>query len=280
MHEPRRILSISDSIGLGHAGRDLAIAERLRSRRPGLEIDRLAGHPARLLIEQAGESILPEAAAFQETGFAEDSADEFSLNITRYATHVVGAWVRAARAVLNATQRRPYDLVVGDETYELAIAFALLPRLKKLPWAIIYDFFGLEAMTRNPLEHVVVQALNRIWCGGRRGKPPPFDLILFVGEPDDVPDTALGWRLPNARAYAKRHFPFTGYALGFDPLTYADRHNLRKAPGYDEHPLVVCSVGGTAVGADLLRRCFAAYPRIRARVANARMVVVRWRVAR
>jgi len=274
MHEARRILFISDSIGLGHAGRDLAVAERLRSRRPGLEIDWLAGHPARLLIEEAGESILPEAAAFQETGFAEDSADEFSLNITRYATHVVGAWVRAARAVLNATQRRPYDLVVGDETYELAIAFALLPRLKKLPWAVIYDFFGLDAMTRNPLEHAVVQALNRLWCGGRRGKPPPFDLTLFLGEPDDVPDTALGWRLPNARGYAKRHFQFTGYALGFDPSTYTDRHNLRKVLGYDEHALVICSVGGTAVGADLLRRCVAAYPRIRARVANARMVVV------
>jgi predicted glycosyltransferase len=270
----RRILFISDSIGLGHARRDLAIAEQLRARRPSLEIDWLAGHPATRLIEEAGESILPESAAFEETGFAEDSAEEFSLNITRYATHALGAWARAARAALGVTRRRAYDLVVGDETYELTIAFTLLPRLKKLPWVIIYDFFGLDAMTRNPLEHGMVHALNRLWCGGSRGKPPPFDLTLFVGEPDDVPDRALGWRLPNARDYARRHFEFTGYALGFDPSAYTDRHNLRVALGYGEDPLVVCSVGGTAVGADLLRRCVAAYPSIRARVASARMVLV------
>jgi predicted glycosyltransferase len=274
MPEPRRILFISDSIGLGHAARDLAIAQRLRGRRPGLEIDWLAGQPATDLIEHAGESILAEAAAFEETTFAEQSAEGFSLNLPRYATHVLLAWARAARAVLNVTGRRPYDLVVGDETYELAIAFALWPRLKKLPWVIIYDFFGLNAMTRDPLERGVVQVLNRIWCGGTRAKPPPFDLTLFVGEPDDIPDATLGWRLPSARRYAQRHFQFTGYALGFDPATYTDRHKLRKALGYNEHPLIVCSVGGTAVGADLLRRCVAAYPLIRARVANARMVVV------
>ena len=269
-----RILFISSSIGLGHAARDLAIAEQLRGRRPDLEIDWLAGHPATRLIEAAGESILPEAAVFQETGFAEDSAEEFSLNLTRYATRALGAWARAARAILNVTRRRSYDLVVGDETYELTIAFALAPRLKKLPWVIIYDFFGLDAMTRNPLERGVVHVLNRIWCGGGRGKPSPFDLTLFVGEPDDVPDAPLGWRLPNARDYAERHFQFTGYALGFDPSTYTDRHNLRRTLGYNEHPLILCSVGGTAVGADLLRRCVAAYPLIRARVADARMVVV------
>jgi predicted glycosyltransferase len=274
MPHPRRILFISDSIGLGHAARDLAIAQRLRSGRPGLEIDWLAGHPATGPIEQAGESILPEAAAFEETTFAEQRAEGFSLNLPRYATHALRAWARAARAVLNLTQRRSYDLVVGDETYELAIAFALWPGLKKLPWVIIYDFFGLHPMTHDPLERGVVHVLNRIWCGGIRGKPPPFDLTLFVGEPDDIPNAALGWRLPNARGYAQRHFQFTGYALGFDPATYTDRHKLRKTLGYNEHPLVVCSVGGTAVGADLLRRCVAAYPLIRARVANARMVVV------
>jgi predicted glycosyltransferase len=274
MKKPRRILFISGSIGLGHAGRDLAIARQLRKGRPGLEIDWLAGHPATRLIEEAGESILPEAAAFQETGFAEDSADVFSLNLTRYATHAIGAWARAARTVLHVTQTRSYDVVVGDETYELAIAFALWPRLKKLPWVIIYDFFGLDAMTRNPIERTLVHALNRIWCGGNRGKRPPFDLTLFVGEPDDVPDTALGWRLPNARGYAEQHFQFTGYALSFDASTSTDRHNLRKTLGYNEHPLIICSVGGTAVGADLLHRCAAAYPHIRARVANARMVIV------
>jgi len=50
---------------------------------------------------------------------------------------------------------------------------------------------------------------------------------------------------------------------------------VREALGYDdERPLVVCSVGGTSVGADLLRLCVASYPHIQDSVGDVRMVVV------
>jgi predicted glycosyltransferase len=248
-----RILFVSGSIGLGHAARDLAIADGLRRLDPGIEIDWLAGEPASRRIEEAGERLLPESAAFQETGFAEDNAEEFSLNIVWYVAHAAGAWLRAARTVLQAVEKHGYDLVVGDETYELAIAFTLRPALKKVPFTIIYDFLGLDAMTRNPVEGLMVHEVNRLWGGGRRGKPPPFDLTLFVGEPEDVPDRPLGFRLPNRREYAQRHFQFIGYVFCFDPAAYADKAKVRAALRYDDRPLIVCSVGGTAVGADLLR---------------------------
>ena len=54
-----RILYISGSIGLGHAGRDLAIANELRRLNPSIEIAWLAGDPARRLLEEAGETLLP-----------------------------------------------------------------------------------------------------------------------------------------------------------------------------------------------------------------------------
>src|SRR5215210_4292729 len=67
-----RILYISDSIGLGHAARDLAIARELRILNAGIEIMWLAGDPARRLIAEAGETLLPETEAFaHETGVAE-----------------------------------------------------------------------------------------------------------------------------------------------------------------------------------------------------------------
>lgn len=50
-----RVLFISGSIGLGHAARDLAIAGELRRLDPAIEIDWLAGDPARRLIEDARE---------------------------------------------------------------------------------------------------------------------------------------------------------------------------------------------------------------------------------
>jgi hypothetical protein len=48
-----RVLYVSDSIGLGHAARDLAIARELRHQDPGIEIVWLAGDPARRLIADA-----------------------------------------------------------------------------------------------------------------------------------------------------------------------------------------------------------------------------------
>jgi UDP:flavonoid glycosyltransferase YjiC (YdhE family) len=139
-----RVLYISGSIGLGHAARDLAIADELRRRRTDIEIDWLAGEPARTLLEERGANVLPESSALGETGFAEDQAEEFSLNIVTYVRRAVGAWIRAARAYFRATSRRPYALAIGDETYELAVAFSLRSRFKKLPFTIMYDFLGLD----------------------------------------------------------------------------------------------------------------------------------------
>ena len=67
-----RVLYIRDSIGLGHAARDLAIARELRALNPEVEIMWLAGKPARRLIAEAGETLLPETEAFaHETGVAD-----------------------------------------------------------------------------------------------------------------------------------------------------------------------------------------------------------------
>ena len=77
-----RVLFISGSIGLGHARRDLAIARQLRRLNPGVEIAWLAGEPARQVIAEAGETLLPEAAAYgEEASSAEDASEEFSLNL-------------------------------------------------------------------------------------------------------------------------------------------------------------------------------------------------------
>lgn len=268
------LVFVSGSVGLGHATRDLAIAAELRRLRPDVAIDWLAGEPARGLIAQAGERVLPGSAAIDETTVAEAGAAGFSLNVAWFTVRAVRAWARSLRAVLRTLEAGDYDMLVGDETYEVSVAFDVRPSWKRVPFTMIYDFVGLDAMTRNPLERIVVRAVNRLWAGGRRGAPPSSDLTLFVGEPDDVPDRPFGPRLPSRRAYARRHYHFLGDVLGFDPAAYADRARVRAALGDDGRPLVVCTAGGTAVGADLLRRCAAAFPHLRARVPDVRMVVV------
>jgi len=271
-----RILYISDSIGLGHAARDLAIARELRALNPGIEIMWLAGDPARRLIAEAGETLLPETEAFaHESSVAENTSGEFSLNILRYALRAQGTWKRAVAAFKEVAARYPYDLLVGDESYEITMALSDKPELKKAPFVMIYDFVGLDAMTRSPLERLMAYRFNWFWGGGPRGKPPTQeDLTLFIGEPEDVADRPFGFLLTNRREYARRHYHFVGYAFGFDPADCADRAEVRSALGYGDQPLVVCSVGGTAVGADLLRLCAAAYPHIAERVGDVRMVLV------
>jgi UDP:flavonoid glycosyltransferase YjiC (YdhE family) len=270
----RRILYISGSIGLGHAARDLAIVNALRRVRPGLEVEWLAGPPARQMIEEAGETVLPESDSFDETGFAEAAAESFSLNLMSYVTRVTASWIKGVRTVLRLTKQHHFDLVVGDETYLLAFAYILRPRLKKVPFTMIYDFLGADAVTRKPWERLLTYLLNRTLCGGRKGEPFPFDLTLFIGEPEDVPDRPFGPGLPNRRDYALRNTQFVGYAFPFEPEAYRDRAQVRARLGYDQRRVVLCTVGGTAVGEGLLRLCAAAYPRIKEQVPDARMLLV------
>ena len=273
-----RVLYISGSIGLGHVRIDLAIARELRRLDPEVEIMWLAGEPARHLIAEAGETLLPESAAYgDETGVAEDTAQRFSLNLLgRFALRAQSAWKRAVATFEEVSATYPYDLLIGDETYEIDAALDKRPEQKKAPFVMIYDFVGLDAMSRNPLERLLVYRGNWVWGGGPRGKPPTQeDLSLFIGEPEDVPDKPFGFLLPNRREYARRYYHFVGYAFPLDPADYSDRKKVREALGYDdERPLVVCSVGGTSVGADLLRLCVASYPHIQDSVGDVRMVVV------
>ena len=273
--DSKRILFISGSVGLGHAGRDVAIARALREINPNIEISWLAGDPAKRLIGDAGESLLPESESLgDDSGAAESVSGEFASNVIDYGWAAREAWKRNLRTFLDVTKRGDFDFAVGDETYEITFAFSVRPELKKLPFVMIYDFVGLDATGWNPLERLRAYMGNRVWSGGRRAKPPVEELTLMVGEHEDVPDRSFGFLLPNRRDYALRHYEFLGYVFPFDPEDYVDRSALRKALGYDDRPLVVCAIGGTSVGRDLLGLCAETYPYLEERVGDLQMVLV------
>ena len=62
LSRPRRALYISSPIGLGHAQRDVGIADELRVLHPDLQIDWLAQHPVTAVLEERGERIHPASA--------------------------------------------------------------------------------------------------------------------------------------------------------------------------------------------------------------------------
>ncbi|MBN2344943.1 MAG: hypothetical protein JXO51_01035 [Candidatus Aminicenantes bacterium] len=273
-----KILFISGSIGLGHIFRDLAIVRELRRLHPGTGIQWLAAGPAAQELKNAGEELLPEAVGMaNENLAAEESAPDkgFRLNLLKFLILARGGWKQNVEVFKQVMAKRKFDLVVGDETYEISIAIKENPGIKTAPYAVIYDFVGMEAMTHSPIEQLGVYLWNRVWAKAYKQTSKLIDAYLFVGEADDIPNSKLGFLLPGRREWARdRKLKYLGYILPFDPLQLGDRQALRARLGYGKEPLVVAALGGTAVGRNLLELCGQAFPLARKKIARLRMVLV------
>ncbi len=99
-------------------------------------------------------------------------------------------------------------------------------------------------------------------------------MALFVGEPDDVMDKTFGPFLPNRRTHANNYYKFLGYILNFKPADYSNKVQIRNRLGYGDETLIICSIGGTGIGKELLEICGKAYPIIKERIPNLHMVMV------
>jgi predicted glycosyltransferase len=105
--------------------------------------------------------------------------------------------------------------------------------------------------------------------------PRVRDRSIFVGNAADIVPGTFGPGLPAIREWTERHFAFSGYITGRDPREAGDRAQLRRAFGFgDDEVVCIATVGGSAVGANLLRRIVESAPAIRRRVPNLRMVAV------
>jgi len=113
-----------------------------------------------------------------------------------------------------------------------------------------------------------------MWLTGYPHKPPVYDLGLFIGEPDDVPDRRFGFLLPNRRVFALARYKFVGYVLPFRPEDYADRNGVRAGLGYGSEKLIICAIGGTSIGRELLELCGQAYPLVKREISDVRMILI------
>jgi predicted glycosyltransferase len=271
----KAILFISGSLGLGHIGRDLAIVNKLRELNPDVQVSWLADYPATLVLEQAGEKLLPEAKMVTHGNKELDShSGNHGANLTRWVMNMRKNWSKNAKIVLDLIKKSNYDLVIGDETYDLAIEFLKDPSLKSFPFVIIFDFLGLDRVTDSPVDALVTYYTNRIWVRTITHDPSFYEKILFVGELEDIADKRFGLFLPNRREIAKRYFDFVGYVFPFNPKDYSDIVKVRRELGYGSKPLGVCSIGGTSAGRDLLDLCLKALPLIREQIEGFEMVLV------
>ncbi|TRO50841.1 hypothetical protein E2P63_05635 [Candidatus Bathyarchaeota archaeon] len=271
----KKVLFISGSLGLGHVGRDLEIAKMLRKSNPDIQISWLADNPATTVLQQAGETLLPETQKLTHGNKElESSAKNHEANLTRWVKNMRKNWSKNAKIVINLIHKYNFDLVIGDETYDLIIELLREPSLKQFPFIIMYDFLGLDRVTNNTIDAIVTYYTNRIWVKTITHKPPLCEKIIFIGEIEDIQDKNFGFLLPNRRKLASEHLDFVGYILTFNPKNYMDKMKVRKTLGYDKVPLAICSIGGTSAGKALLDLSMKAFPLIRKEIPDFEMVMV------
>jgi pimeloyl-ACP methyl ester carboxylesterase/predicted glycosyltransferase len=272
-----RALFISSPIGLGHAQRDVAIARELRALHPDLQIDWLAQDPVTRVLAAEGERIHPASAHLaNESRHIESESAEHDLHCFHALRRMDE--ILAANFMLfhDVVREERYDLWIGDEAWELDYYLHENPREKRVPFAWLTDFVGFLPMEEaDERERFLTADYNADMVDHVAHHPEVRDLALFVGNPQDIVPERLGPQLPLIRDWTERHFDFTGYVTGFDPADLGDRTRLRGELGYgDDERVCIVTVGGSGVGADLLRRVIAAFPQAKERVPELRMIVV------
>ena len=269
----KRALYISSPIGLGHAQRDVAIADELRKLHPGLEIDWLAQHPVTALLEAHGEHVHPASAQLaNESGHIESEAAEHDLHAFQAIRRMDEILLANFMVFHDLAREQDYDLWIGDEAWELDYYLHENPEQKHAPYAWFTDFVGWLPMPgAGEREGFLTADYNAEMIEHIARFPRVRDRAIFVGDPDDIVPDSFGPGLPLIRDWTQQHYDFAGYITGFDPGQPPDR----RALGYrDDERVCIVTVGGSGVGGDLLRRVIAAYPQAKEMVPELRMIVV------
>ena len=273
----KRALYISSPIGLGHAQRDIAIADELRRLHPDLEIDWLAQHPVTTVLQARGERIHPASADLaNESHHIESESAEHDLHCFQAIRRMDEILLANFMVFHDIVRDQPYDLWIGDEAWELDYYLHENPEEKRAAYVWLTDFVGwLPMPDGGAAESSLTTDYNAEMIEQIARYPRLRDRAIFVGNSADIVPDAFGPGLPSIREWTEEHYDFAGYVTGFDPAQFADRERIRAELGYgpDERVCIV-TVGGSGVGLSLLRKVVDAYPAAKQLVPNLRMVVV------
>jgi predicted glycosyltransferase len=274
---PRQALYLSSPIGLGHARRDLAIAQHLTLLHPDLQIDWLTQHPVTRVLEDAGERVHPASRWLaSESAHIESESGEHDLRVFQAIREMDEILVNNFMVFNDVVEETPYDLVIGDEAWDVDYFLHENPELKRFSFAWLTDFVGWLPMPElGQREALLTADYNAEMLEQRARYRRIRDRQVFVGNPEDVVDQPFGPGLPNIREWTVANYDFAGYITGFDPPTTEEVARSRRELGYDAGDvLCIVAVGGSGVGEPLLRRVLDAVPPARALVPELRFLVV------
>jgi pimeloyl-ACP methyl ester carboxylesterase/predicted glycosyltransferase len=272
----RKALFISSPIGLGHVQRDLAIARELRKLQPDLEIDWFTVDPAARYLQKEGERLHPITARLaNESRHFEHVAGEHDLHAFFALRTMDEIMVSNFMTFADLMEEQHYDLVIGDESWEVDYYYHENPDLKRQPFVFLTDFVGCLPVAGDEREAFLCADRNADDLEHVERFPYVRDAAIFVGNPEDVTEDAFGPGLPRIREWTDKNFSYAGYALPFDPAAFADTEKLRARLGYRrDEKIAIAAVGGTGVGKPLLDKIAQAFPRMKREVPDLRLIVV------
>jgi pimeloyl-ACP methyl ester carboxylesterase len=199
---PRRALYLSSPIGLGHARRDVAVARELKRLRPGLEIDWLAQHPVTTVLDAEGEHIHPASQWLaSESAHVAAEAGEHDLHCFQALRRMDEILVANFMVFQEVVEEGGYDLIIGDEAWDVDYYWHENPELKRGQNVWLTDFVGYlpmpdggerEAFLTTDYNAEMIEHIDRY--------PWIRDRAIFVGNDEDiVPGTFGGaWSLSAA----------------------------------------------------------------------------------
>jgi pimeloyl-ACP methyl ester carboxylesterase/predicted glycosyltransferase len=276
MSRKRKVLFVSSAIGLGHVQRDLAITRELRKLQPELDVSWFTVDPATRYLEREGEHIHPmtKRLANESTHF-ECMAGEHDLSAFFALRTMDEIMINNFMTFSDLLEREHFDLVIGDEAWDVDYFYHENPELKRQPFVFLTDFIGCLPVEDDEREAHLCADRNADDLEHIARFPYVRDAAIFVGNRQDVVEDPFGPGLPRIRDWADRNFDYAGYTLPFDPASFADVDGLRKRLGYERgERIAIAAVGGTGVGSSLLKKIVEAFPRMKRQVPELRLVLV------
>jgi pimeloyl-ACP methyl ester carboxylesterase/predicted glycosyltransferase len=273
----RRALYLSSPIGLGHARRDVAIARELKRIRPELEINWLAQHPVTTVLDAEGEHIHPASQWLaSESAHVASEAAGHDLHCFQALRRMDEILVANFMVFQEVVEEENYDLIIGDEAWDVDYYWHENPELKRGQNVWLTDFVGYlpmpdggeqEAFLTTDYNAEMIEHIDRY--------PWVRDRAIFVGNDEDIVPDTFGANLPAIRGWTTQHFSYSGYITGFTPPAPDEVAPLRSRLGYRDDELVcVVAVGGSGIGKALIDKVVAAYPLAKKAMPELRMIMV------
>ena len=171
------------------------------------------------MLEEAGERVHPASAWLaNESAHIEAESGEHDLHVFQALREMDEILVNNFMVFNDVVEETPYDLVIGDEAWDVDYFLHENPELKRFSFVWMTDFVGYLPMPDlGEREAFLTADYNAEMLEQRARFKRIRDRQVFVGNPEDVVDESFGPGLPNIREWTVENFEFAGYVTGFEP---------------------------------------------------------------